>query len=53
MASGAMCKVKSKRKPREFRKFKYFRIGGVQGTENRFHTSHYFKIIISVGVGYL
>lgn len=31
-----MCKAKDKRKPREFRKFKYFMIGEVQGIENIF-----------------
>ena len=48
MVSGAMYKVEGKRKPREFRKFKYFELGGIQGIENRFYTLHYFKIIISV-----
>lgn len=48
MVLGAMCKAKGKTKPREFRKFKYFMIGEVQGIENKFYTLHYFKIIISV-----
>lgn len=36
MILGAMCKGKGKRKPREFRKFKYFMNGEVQRIENKF-----------------